>query len=117
MSYVNDNSFLLFPVDTSFTEEALRNIIEDHLVSLKNAPDTVIHYLQPVDTYRYENNLYGYLNTITNISQHENIYWVIARLNGMLNSSDFGPKHTQLYIPDMGRIQQIYLLERTKQKN
>ena len=23
MSYVNDNSFLLFPVDTSFTEEAL----------------------------------------------------------------------------------------------
>ena len=45
MSYVNDNSFLLFPVDTSFTEEALRNVIEDHLVNLKTALDTVVHYL------------------------------------------------------------------------
>jgi len=103
------------PVDQNpvFYTQAFRDELEHHFPVLRLSANTKSIMVAPHDLIKFEFDLDGYLITK---SVPAYLHWVVARLNGMVCSQDFGPGYEQLLIPDITeveRIRQIYMTTKT----
>nr|DAT18040.1 MAG TPA: baseplate wedge protein [Caudoviricetes sp.] len=79
-----------------------RNTVEDHLLVLKR--QSTIHPVEPVDSYRFHQDLSAYLFHV-NIPIH--LHWIIMRVNDYLYNWDFEEGTEFLLIPDENSIMNL----------
>lgn len=102
------------PVDANpiFFTQDFRDVLETYLPALRVSQRTNSIYVSPHDTIKFRFDLDGYLIS-RSIAPY--LHWIIARVNGMSCSQDFGPDYEQLLIPDLvelDQIRQIYATSR-----
>lgn len=89
---------------TIYYTQSFRDELEHHLPMLRLSIATKTIMIDPHDTLKFKFDLDGYLLTRSIPSY---MHWLIARMNGMSCSQDFGPDYPQLLIPDISEIDRI----------
>lgn len=87
-----------------------RRVVEDHLDLLRNAQNTTINEIAPIDAYRYRGDFFGYLTSLKIPAQY---HYVVARVNGMTDGSELTEFHTTIIIPPNEAIERLRSLAQT----
>lgn len=99
------HAFMPAMADPVYYQDDFRAKLEDHLVIFRT--NAAWHQQLPVDpqeAYRYEFNLYTYLEAKM-IPAH--LHWFIMRLNDMVSPEQFGPGVAQLLLPVETQLDQL----------
>lgn len=68
-----------------YMEEGFRNLIEDHLQSLKNHTDNLTIEVTPAEANRFEYNFYNLLR-YKSVPYH--LHWIVLRMNDRISPFD-----------------------------
>lgn len=80
-----------------YMEEGFRNLIEDHLESLKLRTDNSTVEVTPAEAYRFEYNFY---NLLRNKSVPYHLHWIVLRMNGRISPFDSCKDVRTIIVPD-----------------
>lgn len=105
-------SFILPDSNAIYFNQSFRDVLESYLPKLRMSRGTIVSKVAPVDGIKFRFDLDGYL-----IAQQvpSYLHWVIARINGLKSSQEFGPQVEFLLIPDadeLEQVRQIYMTTR-----
>jgi hypothetical protein len=98
----------------NYYSKTFRQMIEDHLLVLKNMPTNTIRQITSDDWAvldRYVGDFYGFL---TELSYERRYHWTIMRLNGFRSRYDLNLELTQLILPDWSYIDKLAALSKEK---
>ena len=87
-----------------YYEDSFRQAIEDHLTYIREHPTTERYTLLPKDVDRFTGNLFGYL---VDIKKPTYMHWIIMRVSGLTDPTDFGINNTLLLVPNIKVIDDI----------
>lgn len=87
-----------------------RQVVEDNLTVLRNARDSKQHQVDPMSGYRHEGDFIGYL---TSLKIDPRYHYVIMRVNGMKDGSEFNEFSGSLIIPPEDAIERLRLIAQT----
>ena len=105
-------SFITPDTNGIFFNESFREMLETYVPTLRMSRETQVSKVAPLDALKFQFDLDGYLISAQIPSF---MHWIIARVNGMKSSQDFGPATEFLLIPDeteLEQIRQIYMTAR-----
>lgn len=85
-----------------FTDE-FRNVLEDHLIFLRNKKSTVIN-LEPMVKIKYRFDFFSLLKN-HNIENYS--HWIVMRMNGLNSPTDDFSELESLVIPDTTVLNQV----------
>lgn len=83
---------------------AFRNVLEDHMVYLRNHPQTSPLLVDPGESYQWRNDLFGLLSARA-IPAH--FHWMIMRLNNYTSPTQFIPNTVALLCPNFSIVEKI----------
>lgn len=89
---------------------AWRQIVEDHLSLLRNAPNSEVITVDPMMGYRHEADLIGFL---TSINVDPRYHYVIMRVNGMKDESELNEFTGSLIMPPEAAIERLRAIAQT----
>lgn len=87
-----------------------RQTVEDHLDLLVTANNPTVIDVQPNDAYRYRGDLFGYLTHAGIGLEH---HYLVARLNGYRDGSEFDENRTAIVVPSLETIERLRLIAQT----
>lgn len=90
--------------------EAWRQIVEEHLTLLRNAPNGTEQTVDPVMGYRHEGDLSGFL---TSVGIDPRFHYVVMRVNGMKDGSELNEFTGSLIIPPENAIERLRTMAQT----
>jgi hypothetical protein len=79
-----------------YYDPSFRATLEAHLSYLRTHPDTIAIEVPPFGTYLYNQDLFGYLQSI---GQPMQMHWIIMRVNNFSGPFEFNENCEQLLIP------------------
>jgi hypothetical protein len=87
-----------------FYTEKFRAMIEANLNYLRSAGQFYTVPIDPDKAYRYEYNFYGLLRELS-VPKH--LLWIVMRVNGLTDPSEFQRDASLLWIPDVNVIDRL----------
>ena len=103
--------FLIDSGDLIYYDTGFRQVLEDHLYYLRSHPQTTIEQLDQFQAYKYSSNLNGLLQFMRVPYKY---HWLICRLNGYNNPSEFTMDHLTLVFPNFDVVERIRASYMTK---
>lgn len=98
------NTTLVDPGPDIYYTKQFRDVLEDHMVLLREHPNTKPMTIMPGESFQWRNDLFGLLSS-KNIPRH--LHWVIMRLNNYTSPRQFTTETMLLLVPDSTVLEKI----------
>lgn len=99
--------------DSNFYTAKYRQMIEDHLIFLRNHKTNTTVNLLPMVSFKYASDFYGLLFHLTVPMEY---HYAMLRLNGFRNPSDFQGDETSIRLVETNVIQLLVNTMKTQIK-
>lgn len=96
-----------------FYSDTWRQIVETHLIWLRARNESSVIYIEPHIALKYEGDFYG---ALIELRVPPYLFYVILRMNGLYNPSDFNGEAIMVMVPILETIQQLAAVAGTTNK-